>query len=206
VTMTNSSVVLRLITCRNIERFRELKFYISIVIMSEITSHQCEAFKTGTHIRCRNQTKRGKFCVAHQARDLGIKVTKSKIPAAGLGLVTVVPRKKGDKITDYTGKVTRVEPPGNGRYVLQTAKNHFIDAENPLSSGYGRWINDARPENRPLVNNSAFAIDNRTKKVAVKATKNIPANKEVFLPYGRAYWSAVKRLAKNGAKQAIKTG
>jgi hypothetical protein len=172
--------------------------------MTSITSHQCAAFRTGTHIRCRNQTKRGKFCVAHQVRELGIKVTKSEIPAAGLGLVTVVPRKKGDKITDYTGKVTRVEPPGNGRYVLQTSKHHFIDAENPLTSGYGRFINNALPKDRPLANNSAFAINTRTKKVTVKATKNIPKNKEVFLPYGRAYWSAVKRLAKN-AKQAIKS-
>jgi hypothetical protein len=151
-------------------------------------SQQCHAFKSYTTRRCKNKTKRGDFCTAHQGRDLKVKVKKSGIREAGLGLFTTVARKKDEKIVDYKGVVTSHNPDNDSAYVIQVTKNKFIDAENPLHSGYGRYANDARPADLPLKNNTKFSYNPTQQKCVLKAAKPIKANSEVLVPYGRSYW------------------
>jgi hypothetical protein len=145
--------------------------------------------KSRTKIQCKNMTKRGDFCTSHQGRNLGVKVAKSQIKNGGLGLYTTVPRKKDQKIADYTGKVTTFNPPNDSDYVLQLTKDRFVDAENPLTSGYARYANDAKKKDLPLRNNAKFSYNRTKKECVLKANKNIKANSEVMVPYGAGYWA-----------------
>jgi SET domain-containing protein len=152
-------------------------------------SIQCAAMTTArvgkpAH-RCKNKTRRGIYCTVHQERDLGLTVAKSQIPNAGLGLNTTVPRKKGQRVTEYTGEVTSEDPDTDSLYVLKVAKHRYIDAADPLTPGYGRWLNDSRGSK--FTNNTKFAYDRRKQEININATKNIKKNSELFLPYGRAY-------------------
>lgn len=156
-------------------------------------SQQCKALKSHSTERCKNRTKRGEYCTVHQQRELGIKVAKSHIKDGGLGLYTSVPRKKDEVIADYKGVVTREAPLGDRKYVLEVEKHRFIDAENPLTSGFARFANDARPKDRPLKNNSHLSYSTKTKKATIKTDKKLPANTEVFIPYSRGYWATYNR-------------
>jgi hypothetical protein len=135
--------------------------------------------------RCRNITLKTDLCWIHLQKEDHLRIKKSGIPGAGMGLYTTVPRKKNDKLGVYKGK--RVFHPIDGPYVLQIAENEFVDA-NRSTDGPMRYANMARRGNG-LRNNANFKMNWRERVPIVKATMNIPAGKEILANYGRDYWN-----------------
>ena len=151
---------------------------------------RCEGTaKSGS--RCKNRTCRGKLCWQHLKKEKGLRVKPSTIAGAGFGLHTTKPFKKNQKIADYTGEnLSRAQIdqryPGNtvGEYVLcegDNANSRCVDARKTNSSA-ARFTNDARGTNQR--NNARFL----QRGFGIKATRNIPADREVFVSYGKAYW------------------
>ena len=127
-----------------------------------------------------------------------LKVKKSTLPDAGKGLFTLKDIKKGQLICEYEGeKITWNEAikrndKGKGGYVYYISDKVCIDAYT-LKKTFGRYANDAAGLARvsKLRNNSTYhEVKNR---VYIKATRNIPAGSEVFVSYGRPYWTIMKQ-------------
>ncbi|SIT07679.1 hypothetical protein SAMN05421788_103339 [Filimonas lacunae] len=119
----------------------------------------------------------------------------STLPNAGKGLFTKKAIIKGDKIVEYTGKITtwkEVEhTEGTNPYIFYVNKNHVIDASKDESS-IAKYANDARGLTRitGLVNNTEFVEEGT--RVFLIATKDIPKGGEIFVGYGKEYWDTVK--------------
>ena len=65
-------------------------------------SHQCTAKADSTGQRCRLRSAKGHKCWHHTLRDLNLRVKKSGVPAAGMGLYSGKrPFKKGQRV-NYT--------------------------------------------------------------------------------------------------------
>ena len=156
---------------------------------SQYRSNQCTAVADSTGERCKLMTARGRLCWHHTLRDKNLRVKKSGIAGAGLGLYAGKKRiKKGRSITKYTGeKLSRqaVERryPGKTRaqYTLCGSKKKCVDARRTDTPGLGRWANDSRGSGRR--SNAKL-----TKAFTVKATRNIPAHREILVSYGKDYW------------------
>ena len=147
---------------------------------SEKVCEQCTATtKTGT--QCRNRTCRGDKCWQHLKRDSGLRVKKSQIAAAGMGLWTTRRFKPNEKIGNYTGeRLTQAQLkqlyPNNkrGEYVLCPNNGYCIDAKK-TNTGVVRFANDSRG-NRSLRNNAVFK---QGSDVLRAGPQGIPANREV---------------------------
>jgi len=123
-----------------------------------------------------------------------LRVRPSHITIAGVGLFTDSPIKKGDVVAKYTGKiltdkqVSRMNSTAeSSRYLFFVRPNRTIDGYNDHRSLI-RYINDASGpiKVRGLRNNCKFEI--REDWPYVIATRNIRANEELFVPYGKDYW------------------
>ena len=156
-----------------------------------VESIQCTArIKQGKGRQCRNRTCRSGLCHIHLQRDQNLRIKPSSLPNAGFGLFTGPKQvKRSQTVTDYSGTVT--QQPINGNYVLQCNKNHFINANSTKDTG--GFANECRKTNRQTGqcqgNNSKFTWNPKTKTARIIATKSIPAQTEVFIPYGADYWS-----------------
>ena len=72
---------------------------------SQYHSNQCIAVADSTGQRCKLRTARGRKCWHHTLRDENLRVKKSGVPGAGLGLYSGKKRiSKGTSITKYTGE------------------------------------------------------------------------------------------------------
>jgi len=154
---------------------------------------------TTAGIRCVRPVKRGHKCAQHLRLEDGLCIAPSHLHNGGWGLFTTIARKKGERITPYTGArvvldeaaMAEYEAYGyGGEYVLQLSQTQFIDASHPTScagrfSNTARWWNIARKECRG--NNAHFTL-NRSKKTAwITATRDIQAGEEVLTAYGSTY-------------------
>lgn len=116
----------------------------------------------------------------------------SHIPNSGKGLFTAVPIKKGTIVAKYSGNVVdkdEYEKNDTG-YGVELSDGKILDASSTQHE-LGRYANDCRAMNRRAKHckgNNAILYENRRKKVSVEATKNIPANSEIFVSYGATYW------------------
>lgn len=142
--------------------------------------------------RCKNTTTvYPSMCWLHTRQKLGLAVAESTIPESGNGLFTLKDIKKGENITDYTGKESDTNDPNNDSgYVFQAGNDRFIDGESTQSS-LGRYVNDCGNVKRrkKACVNSRFSISSKKgRPVFVKATKNIKKGSEIFLSYGPSYW------------------
>ena len=152
---------------------------------------RCEA-TTKSGNRCKNRTCRGKLCWQHLKKQEGLRVKPSGIQGAGMGLFTTKPFKKNEKIANYTGEQmsrTQINQryPGNtvGEYVLcdgNRSNSRCVDGRKTNSS-VARFANDAKGTTQR--NNARFL----QRGFGIKAGRNIPANREVLVPYGRTYWT-----------------
>lgn len=157
---------------------------------------QCTAI-TNKRRRCKLKTCRSNLCWIHLDKERGLKISKSKLPDAGLGLYTTKTRGRNEKVTEYSGKVLSEEQADsenpNNLYLLQIGRNKVIDASNPKEIGLGRWINDCRTIDRRNNNcrgqNTKFAHDRRNNKVNIKTNRRIQKNEELYIPYSRSYWT-----------------
>jgi SET domain-containing protein len=126
---------------------------------------------------------------------LGLKLAPSNITGSGLGLFTTAPFKKGQHIVEYRGEIRTLAELENdpSDYALEINKKEAIDARKTGTSSLGGRANDCRSVNKKKgeckSNNSKFVVDKRRKKARLKATKAIKKGDEVFVGYGRSYWS-----------------
>lgn len=137
-------------------------------------------------------------------------VKRSTLPGAGKGLFTKKEIPKGTRIVEYKGRVSSWKEAdhqngGNG-YIYYVKRYHVIDAL-PRPKALARYANDAHGMIRAkgISNNSEYVEDGL--KVYIQAKKNIPANSEIFVGYGKEYWDVIKEFkrsqgnySKNGRK------
>lgn len=122
-------------------------------------------------------------------------VKRSTLPGAGKGLFTKKFIPKGTRIVEYKGKITSWKDAdhrngGNG-YIYYVKRYHVIDAL-PRPKALARYANDARGMNKVkgITNNADYVEDGL--KVYIESTKDIPANSEIFVGYGKEYWDVIK--------------
>jgi len=136
-------------------------------------------------------------------------VKKSKLPDAGKGLFTRINISKGTRIVEYKGRIQPwrevKEQDGINGYLMYINRNVVINAL-PAPKTRGRYANDARGLVRieGVRNNSEYVSEG--KRCFIEATRNIKAGEEIFVNYGREYWTLMKRLAakNNGHLQQIR--
>lgn len=127
-------------------------------------------------------------------------VKKSTIPGAGKGLFTKKPIPKGTRIVEYKGKITSWKDAdhrdGANGYIYYVKRYHVIDAL-PRKTALARYANDARGMTRikGINNNSAYVEDGL--RVYIEAKKDIPANGEILVGYGKEYWDVIRENHKN---------
>ena len=122
-------------------------------------------------------------------------VKHSGIPGSGKGLFTKKFIPKGTRIVEYKGRVTtwkevKHDDGANG-YIYYINKNHVLDAHT-FKKALGRYANDAKglQKIKGMSNNSAYVEENY--RVFIEATKDIPANSEILVSYGKEYWDAIR--------------
>jgi hypothetical protein len=155
--------------------------------MSITVIQQCEGLdRDGS--QCERYTEHGIYCSQHLKSIDNLKIRRSTIPEAGLGLFTTIDRERGTNICTYAGRIiidlentSTVEGP----YVLQVGKNNpqvYIDAAR-TNSCYGRYANSGGSRR----NNCQLIYDRINRKAWLRATKKIKAGSELFTAYGRSY-------------------
>lgn len=153
-------------------------------------SQRCQAIKPNG-AQCNLRTLKGPRCYVH-ALKLGLRVKKSNIPAANMGLFATQDFPRNGLIDEYKGEILEMptdDVPEDRDYVFSVDENHHIDAGHP-NSCYSRFINDSRNTGRRA--NTKWVVDRRTKTVRVRASRPIKADKknpqELLISYGPTYW------------------
>lgn len=125
--------------------------------------------------------------------ELVIRIKKSSIRGAGKGAFAGTFIKKGDELGEYKGKrISEKEfnKLKNTNYVFEVTlpnkKNVYIDAKNPKSSSWHRYVNGAKTKLQRKKINTHFYQYGR--KIYLRATKDIPVNTELICDYGEYYW------------------
>jgi len=124
-----------------------------------------------------------------------LKVKRSQLPDAGLGLYTSKTIPKGTRIVEYKGrrskwKDVRDEDGRNG-YIFYINRNHVINAL-PTKKHLARYANDARGLARVkgMINNADYVVDGL--KAYIESKRDIPAGAEIFVDYGKDYWKVIR--------------
>ena len=131
-------------------------------------------------------------------------VKHSTILGSGKGLFTKVFIPEGTRIVEYKGKISTWKDVdhnnGKNGYIYYVTRNHVIDASS-YKKALGRYANDAKGLKRikGINNNSVYSRDN--KRVYIESTKDIPANSEILVEYGKEYWDVIRYNARLMAKE-----
>jgi hypothetical protein len=164
--------------------------------------------KAGGQCNCR--TAKGRHCATHMRSLDGLRVTKSSIIGAGMGLFATRDITRGEHIADYTGdEIQLTNERAGGPYALATTQRSAIDAAR-TNTGYGRWANDPRNSAQDAAAvvassrcaNAEFVINPARRTGRLRATRNITKGSEIFVSYGAAYWRAFGPHAKLVARPA----
>lgn len=138
-----------------------------------------------------------------------LKIKRSTLPGAGKGLYTTKFIPKGTRIVEYKGKISSWKEAdhqngGNG-YIYYVKRYHVIDAL-PRPKALARYANDAQGmiKVKGITNNSDYVEDGL--KVYIESKKDIPANSEIFVGYGKEYWDVIKAFKKSQKKNDSKNG
>jgi hypothetical protein len=77
----------------------------------------------------------------------------------------------------------------SANYAFQVSRDRYID---PIYSnqGPGRYANDCRKSKYAC--NAKFSLNSRTKRVFIKAVKQIKQGDEILISYGAGYWARAK--------------
>jgi SET domain-containing protein len=122
-------------------------------------------------------------------------VKRSILPGSGKGLFTKKIIPKGTRIVEYKGKITtwkEVEhKDGANGYIYYVNRNHVIDART-YKKAIARYANDARGLQKieGLSNNAVYVQEKG--RVFIEAAKNIPADSEILVAYGKEYWDSIR--------------
>lgn len=154
---------------------------------------QCDAItKKGT--RCtRNTCKYPKQCFQHARKSTGLSLQPSSIPGSGVGLFSMKRIKKNQIISPYTGvnMTKQAYSADRSGYGVYLPGNRVLDARSTQSS-MARYANSCRTTNKNQKhcpgNNAKLAYNARQGTYNLKATKVIPAGREVFASYGQGFW------------------
>ena len=123
-------------------------------------------------------------------------VKRSTIPGSGKGLFTKKLIPKGSCIIEYKGKITTWKEVkhnnGANGYIYYVTRNHVIDSHT-YKKAIARYANDARglKKIKGISNNAIYVQDNKLR-VFIEASKDIPANSEILVAYGKEYWEAIR--------------
>ena len=122
------------------------------------------------------------------------KVYVAKSAVSGYGVYSKQIIRKGEIVCLYSGVVLGASAMlGNtSDYVLDLGGGWYLDGADRYNCS-GRYINDARGF-REFRNNARYSStliwdDELGWHVNVRATRHIPANREIFASYGSDYWS-----------------
>lgn len=130
-------------------------------------------------------------------------VKKSQLPAAGKGLYTSKPIKKGEPVIEYKGEIInwkeyekRVKENKDG-YLFFINNKRCIDAF-PTPQHKARYANDAAGLSRVkgLKNNCDYEIIGD--QCFIVARRDIEAGEEIFVNYTKEYWDCVRYNIKHG--------
>lgn len=125
-------------------------------------------------------------------RRARVKVMPSRIPGSGLGLFASADFRRGDRIVRLTGPVFSHEEADRRAARTKRGDTYFLAVDEGVMDvrGPGQYANDAVGMARVpgCRNNSRFVQEEDG--VWLVATGTIRAGEEVFVPYGRSYWSA----------------
>jgi hypothetical protein len=149
------------------------------------------------------------FCAIHTKSLFDLQIKRSGIAGSGKGLFTTKQIKKGAKIARYTGTLMSNEEYAEAvsGYGLGVSHGRVIDAKSTQSS-LGRNANSCLKQNKNdgecPGNNAKFSIHNKGSipTAWIKATKNIPAGNEIFIAYGRKYWTKGRKKPPNPSRNA----
>ena len=125
---------------------------------------------------------------------------ESTLPGAGKGLFTLNFIAKETCIAEYKGTITTWKNvnhlDGKNAYVFYVNRNHVVDA-NDHHLELARYINDAKglQKIKGITNNAYYVV--KKKQIFVYALKNIAANSEIFVAYGKEYWDTIKEYLKS---------
>lgn len=158
---------------------------------------RCSYTKTSGE-QCKNRVCFGiPLCWQHTVKQYGLRLKPSTIPNAGKGVFTTTARNKGDWLCPYVGQVitnrcvTRRYGEGTAPY---TITHRRLNVDSACKRGIGSMVNG-------LFNNEGRSLEDVAHNVSLEyraggrgerglwlyATKNIPANSELFAHYGDQY-------------------
>ncbi len=133
-------------------------------------------------------------------------VKKSTIEGAGKGLFTKKMIPKGTKIIEYKGKITSWNDAdhqgGLNAYLYYVTKDHVIDAFSSKNEP-GRYMNDAVAfrKIKPGANNCKYVQEGL--KVFIYAKRDIAADAELFVRYGKKYWDVIQRNRRQAKRKKL---
>jgi SET domain-containing protein len=136
-------------------------------------------------------------------------VKKSTLTGAGKGLFTRKFIPKGTRIVEYKGKTRTWKEvqadEDENPYIYYVKRSYVIDALNDKKA-LARYANDATGLNREQhIKNNAEYVEEGVR-VFIEATRDIPANSEIFVSYGKEYWQVIRyniRLDEKAKKQQL---
>ena len=155
------------------------------------TCSQCTA-TTSAGTQCRKRTCRGPVCWQHAQQQHGLRVKPSQIQNAGFGLYATKRLAKNARVASYTGEhrtrnqIAQKYGTDTGQYVLCRSDAECFDASKTNSS-LARFANDAHGST--FKNNAKFTPGAQSGTPLLRTTKAIPAGREIYVSYGREYWS-----------------
>ena len=120
-------------------------------------------------------------------------VQPSLITGAGRGLFTAIPIHRGEVVAVFTGeRLTANEArhraeQGNDGYFVTLLDGSTLDSMH--NDCFAKYANDVEgPGTSRKRNNAVITLDD-TDRPCVMATRRIDAGGEVYVAYGKAYWS-----------------
>ena len=131
-------------------------------------------------------------------------IKKSTIAGAGKGLFTKKMIPKGTLIVEYKGKTSKwkdVDHKGGfNAYIYYVNRNRVIDASS--NKNLARYANDAKGLKKidELANNCRYVQDDKLR-VFIESKKDIPANSEILVSYGKEYWDVLKENKKQSQRK-----
>jgi hypothetical protein len=137
--------------------------------------------KDGGH--CRARTAKGQYCYGHRRYLLGLRIGRSTIPGAGLGVLATRALPKHTRLLYAGDLVPLASERDGGPYFLELTKRTAVDAAR-TNAGDGRWVNDPRGSGKRA--NCKFAVHRG--RASVQTTRALAAGEELLVSYGGGYW------------------
>jgi len=172
---------------------------------------QCKALLDNGD-RCRNKTcTYPTYCWIHTKAKAGVKIKKSTIPGAGMGLFATKEFRSREKICDYGGKLMSKEMSDkiDSGYAVGVSDGKVRDSAS-TQAGIGRYANTCRTKNKREKdckgNNAELVESSMGRRVHLETidNKRIKKGDEVLVRYGRGYWKDYDKMVKQKKRRATK--